>query len=103
MADLDPTRGHEQSGRRPVLIVSDDLYNAGPSGLVVVVPLTSTVRGIALHVRLLPPEGGLRVESAILCDQVRAVARERLVRRWGAISAATMQAVEARLRTVLGL
>jgi mRNA interferase MazF len=103
LAELDPTRGREQAGRRPVLVVSADVYNQGPSGLVVVVPITSTVRGIPLHAHLVPPEGGLRVDSAILCDQVRTIAKERLRRRWGAVTPTTMQAVEARLRTVLAL
>ena len=33
LADLNPTRGHEQARRRPVLVVSDDLFNRGPAGL----------------------------------------------------------------------
>ena len=44
LADLYPTRGHEQAGRRPVLVVSEDLFNRGPAGLVIVLPTTSTVR-----------------------------------------------------------
>ena len=103
LADLDPTRGHEQAGRRPVLVVSDDLFNQGPAGMVVILPITSTVRRLALHVRLRPPEGGLKVESSILCDAVRSVSQQRLLRRWGSVSATTMAAVEERLRALLGL
>ncbi len=33
LADLNPTRGHEQAGRRPVLVVSEDLFNRGPAGV----------------------------------------------------------------------
>jgi len=36
LADLDPTRGHEQAGRRPVLVVSDDIFNRGPADLVII-------------------------------------------------------------------
>ena len=43
-ADLDPTRGHEQAGRRPVLILSHDVFNAR-SGTVIAVALTSQRRG----------------------------------------------------------
>ena len=39
--DLDPTRGHEQAGRRPALVLSVDAFNHGPAGLVVVVPVSS--------------------------------------------------------------
>jgi mRNA-degrading endonuclease toxin of MazEF toxin-antitoxin module len=58
LADLDPTFGHEQGGRRPVLIVSVDAFNAGLSGLVVVLPLTSRLRPLPLHVPVHPPKVG---------------------------------------------
>ena len=102
-ADLDPTFGHEQAGRRPVLVISVDPFNAGPSGLAVVLPLTSHVRPLPLHVPVNPPEGGLRLPSAILCDAVRSIDRRRLIDRWGAVSAGTLTTVEDRLRRLLGL
>jgi mRNA interferase MazF len=79
LANLDPTFGHEQSGRRPVLVVSVDPFNAGLSGLVVVLPITSRIRPLPLHVPVNPPEGGLRIPSAILCDAVRSIDRGRLI------------------------
>jgi mRNA interferase MazF len=103
LADLDPTFGHEQGGRRPVLIVSTDSFNAGLSGLVVVLPITSRIRPLPLHVPVDPPEGGLRVPSVILCDAIRSVDQRRLVDCWGAVSAATVVTVEDRLRRLLGL
>ena len=63
LTDLNPTRGHEQAGRRPVLVVSDDLFNRGPAGLVIVLPMTSTLRGVPSHVPIDPPEGGLERRS----------------------------------------
>lgn len=103
LADLNPTRGREQAGRRPVLVVSEDIFNHGPAGLVVVLPLTSTLRGVPLHVPVQPPEGGLTNESAILCDAIRSVSVERLLARWGAVGRPTMVAVEDRLRILLRL
>ena len=44
--DLDPVRGREQAGRRPALVISVDLFNRGPSGLVVLLPITSRYRGL---------------------------------------------------------
>jgi mRNA interferase MazF len=55
LADLDPTRGHEQAGKRPVLIISEDLFNSGPADLVIAIPLTSVVRSISSHVLVSPP------------------------------------------------
>src|SRR5256885_10986630 len=76
-ADLSPTQGHEQAGRRPILIISTNAYNAGHSGMVIALPLTSRIRPLASHVRVRPPEGGLKVVSDILCGQVRALSRDR--------------------------
>ena len=53
--DLNPTVGREQSGRRPALIVSDNALNSGPRGLVVVIPVTGTFRGLPTHVPVAPP------------------------------------------------
>jgi len=84
-------------------VVSDDLFNRGPAGLVIVLPMTSTIRGVPSHVPVSPPEGGVRNPTAVLCEAVRSVSVERLVARWGAVSAPTMAAVEDRLRILLRL
>ena len=103
LADLDPTFGHEQGGRRPVLVVSVDRFNVGRSGLAVVLPLTSRIRPLPLHVPVNPPEGGLRLPSAILCDAVRSVDQRRLLDCWGMVNPSTMVLVEGCLRHLLGL
>lgn len=103
MIDLDPTWGHEQAGKRPALIVSDDLFNSGPAGLVIVLPLTTKPKGVRSHVPVKPPEGGLRKLSFIKCEDVRSVAVERLGKRLGTVSESTMEAVAMRLRILLGL
>jgi mRNA interferase MazF len=106
-ADLGVGRGHEQSGQRPVLVVSDDAFNVGLAGLVMVAPLTSKVhksKHIPAHVAVDPPEGGLKTPSVILCDQLRTVSKDRLGRAaWGTVSAVTLAEVENALRTLLGL
>jgi mRNA interferase MazF len=101
--DLSPTRGHEQAGIRPGLVVSVDVFNKGPAGLVVVLPLTTRGRGIPLHVAIDPPEGSVRQRSFIKCEDIRSVAKERLTERWGTVSARTMDEVEDRLRILLDL
>jgi mRNA interferase MazF len=107
LADLGGGRGHEQVGQRPVLVVSDDGFNAGLAGLVMVVPLTSKVaksRNIPAHIRIGPPEAGLKTPSVILCDQLRTISKDRLGKAaWGTVSPATMAAVETVLRVLLSL
>jgi mRNA interferase MazF len=101
--NLNPTRGHEQAGQRPALVVSVDIFNHGPAGLVVVLPVTSVDKGIPLHVRVNPPEGGLTQRSFIKIEDVRSVSTERLRDLQGVVSASTMSLVEQRLRVLLQL
>jgi len=103
LADLNPVRGHEQSGRRPVLVVSVDPFNQGRADLVVIVPITSTLRPVPFHLTLQPPEGGLTNPSSLLCEAVRSISKDRLVQRWGQVTSATLEAVADRLRILLGL
>lgn len=97
-ADFGVPIGHEQGGRRPALVVSADQFNHGPIGLVIVVPLTTTDRGVALHVAVNPPEGGVRERSFAMCEQLRALSRDRLVEPWGRARCATLHEVVLRLR-----
>src|SRR5690242_11501923 len=103
LVNLDPARGREQAGKRPALVISVDGFNFGPAGLAVVIPITSKDKHVPLHVRVDPPEAGLRETSFIKTDDVRSVSHERLIRRWGRVSSATITRVEDRLRILMGL
>ena len=102
-ADLDSIIGHEQAGERPVLILSINSFNQSPAGLVVILPITTRLRGIPWHVSILPPEGGLTRPSVILCEALRSVSQQRLQRRLGTAAPATLQAVQDRLRILMNL
>ncbi len=67
--EFDPQAGHEQSGRRPALVLSPALYN-DRAGLALFCPITNQVKGYPFEVPL-PP--GLRITGAILADQVRSL------------------------------
>ena len=84
-------------------MISTDVFNHGPAGLVVLLPLTTRDRGVPLHVGIDPPEGGLRERSFVKCDDVRSVDKERLVSRWGTVSSTTVEVVEDRIRILLEL
>lgn len=103
LADLDPVRGHEQGARRPVLVVSIDAFNRLPLGLAIVVPLTSKLKGFPFHVELKPPEAGTKVPSWVKCEDVRSISTERLIKRWGIVSPATLSKVQGHLRKLLGV
>jgi mRNA interferase MazF len=101
LADLDPVVGHEQGGTRPVLVISEDRFNHTTRRLAVVLPLTTRLLNLALRVRIAPPEGGVRVTSDILCDQVRTASHARLRTRWGVVDPKVLAAVEEQLVRLL--
>ena len=105
LVDLEPVRGHEQGRQRPALIVSNDQFNNGPAGLVVVVPLTTKERPrMPLRVRIDPPEGGLRETSFAICEAVRSISRDRLLgEARGTISPRSLASVAYRVRALLDL
>jgi len=104
LARPSPVVGHEQGGTRPVLVASSDVFNAGRSGLVVVVPITGRLKySVPMHLEVDPPEGGLKRKSVVLCDSVRSVSRERLHGRLGAVSERTLADVTERLAALLDL
>jgi len=94
VADLSPTAGHEQGGRRPVLVISPASYNAWPIGMVIAVPITSADRRLRHHVSI-GKEAGLRGPSFVMPEYVRAVSQERLSERvLGAADQGTLDEVE---------
>jgi len=85
-ADLDPVQGAEQSGRRPVLIVQNDIGNEH-SSTVIVCPITSANRTnyLPTHVRL-GCNYGLTKDSIVFCEQIRAIDKKRLGSKIGIIT-----------------
>lgn len=67
--DFSPQAGHEQAGRRPALVVSPAAYNRA-SGLALVCPVTTRVKGYPFEVSL-PPRR--EVSGVVLADQIRCV------------------------------
>jgi mRNA interferase MazF len=68
---FDPQAGHEQMGRRPALVISNDLFN-DRTGMAIVCPLTKTDRGYPFHVPV--PEGS-PVTGFVMVEQVKAMTR----------------------------
>jgi mRNA interferase MazF len=95
-ADLDPTRGREQAGQRPVLVISHDIFNER-SGTVIAMAITNQPQkaGFPLTVEL--TKGELPKLSWVKVSQVRTLSRERLGKRIGRVSP------EELLRIVEGL
>ena len=79
LADLNPTIGREQFGKRPVLIISNDYENL--LDVVTIIPITSRKNGRRIYPNevLLPTE--LERPSILLCQQVRTISKHRLTRK----------------------
>jgi mRNA interferase MazF len=104
LADLNPVRGSEQSGRRPVVIVSGPLHLALPHAVVFVVPITSRDRGLRHQVPIVSPSSGLsKLPSFTRPEDARAVAYQRLDRRLGAVIPDELASVRRILRAFLDL
>ena len=102
MTDFGAGRGHEQAGLRPSVVVSHDGFNQSAADLVIVIPITSKAKGIRTHVQV-QPEGGLTTISYAKCEDIRSISKDRLSRRMGAVTPATMASIELVLRALLVL
>ena len=87
---FDPQSGHEQRGRRPALVVSNDLCNKH-TGLCIACPITNTRRDYPFHVDL---PAGDAVTGVVMVEQVKSIDfRSRKARRLGMASAETLDEV----------
>ncbi len=98
--DSHPQAGHEQSGRRPAVVLSPRIYHQKTS-LVIVCPITGTIKGYPFEVVL--PDG-LPLSGAILVDQVRSLDRHaRNLESVGRVPEETMAEVLGKLASLLSL
>jgi mRNA interferase MazF len=88
--DFNPIRGHEQGGRRPALVISPRKYNA-KSGLALVCPITSQIKGYPFEVEFKTKP----VQGVILADQVRGIDwPKRNAEKIGAVSESVITEVQ---------
>ena len=66
--NLNPIRGHEQAGYRPVIVINNAAHSRA-SNMTIVCPITNTDRNNPLHVEL----KGLQTTGFVMCDQIRAI------------------------------
>lgn len=100
--NLDPTVGREQAKKRPCLILSSNDFNNAGSDLCIAVPLTTRDRKNPLHIKIMPPEGGVMATSFALCEQIRAISHKRLSNHpIGRVNQSTLEALEFTLKVLL--
>lgn len=101
--DLGQPVRHKPAFRRPAVVVSVDILNNGPGGLVVVVPITTTGYRLRSHIELEPEDSGLDHTSHARCDQLRVISTDRLAARHGMVGPGPMRSIDQALRFVLDL
>lgn len=100
---VDPT-DPEQAFHRPAVVVSDDRLHHPNLALAIVVPGTSTVRSVPLHVVVDPDaDNGLATTTAFQVEQVRAVSVRRLLQRFGHLDSPTLYSIDDVLQNALRL
>lgn len=94
----------EQAFRRPAVIVSDDQLHHPALRMVIVVPGTTTLRAIPLHVPIEPDSrNGLTATTGFQVEQVRSISTARLVERLGRLDAQSRNTIDQVLRNALHL
>lgn len=104
--DLNPVKGREQAGRRPVLVLSIDAINKLPLVVTVVVGTKgeNIPRNYPTNVRISAEESGLPMETVFLCFQIRSIDPNRFPENSaGKISEETLEKIENAVRHCLGL
>ncbi len=100
-ADLNPTRGQEQSGLRPVLILSHDIFNER-SGTVIAVAITSQPQRAGFPLTLELQSKALPKRSWVKISQIRTLAVERIGKRLGRATAEELAQVIEGLGETIG-
>lgn len=101
MEELNPVKGSEQSGKRPVIIVSGNAMN-DHFDLVITCPLSSKVKNFPGNIILQPDNiNGIKEKSEILVFQIRTISKQRLKVKLGNIGKEDMSRLEENLLKIL--
>lgn len=100
-ADLDPTRGHAQSGQRPVLVLSQDVFNER-SGTVIAVAVTSQEPRVGFPLAMALESARLPKRSWVKVSQIWTLSTERLGKRLGRVSPEELSRILEGLEEIIG-
>ena len=100
-ADLEPVRGREQAGRRPVLILSREIFNER-SGTVIALAITSQPQRAGFPLTYPLPENLLPKASWVKIGQIRTLSTDRLGKKVGRLAAAKLDRIVEGLLDIIG-
>ncbi len=102
IVNWNPARGSEQSGRRPALIIQNDIGNE-KSPTTIVAAISGSVRRYPMNVEIRPPEGSVTQPSIVKAGQIMTISKERLERRLGRLTSDRMIEVDKAIKLSLSL
>jgi mRNA interferase MazF len=102
LVNWNPARGSEQAGRRPALVIQNDIGNEKAS-TTIVAEISSSVKIFPMNVKVDPPEGGLGLASIVKTSRILTVDKKRLERRLGQLSSEKMKEVNLAIKLSLDL
>ena len=100
-ADLNPTIGHEQSGLRPILVLSHEVFNKN-SGTVIAVAITSQPQKAGFPLTLELKETKLPKKSWVKISQIRTLSIKRLRKKLGAAQPGDLNAIVEGINEIIG-
>ena len=101
LVNLNPIKGSEQAGTRPVLIISGNLVNTHLN-IVICCPLTSKIKNYKGNIVLTPDKhNNLTVPSEVMTFHIRSIAKERLIKKVGEISESELKELKQYLDDIL--
>jgi mRNA interferase MazF len=100
-ADLNPVRGHEQGGLRPVVVVSDDVFNA-KSGTVIAMAITSQFQQAGFPLTWKITSTKMPKRSWVKISQIRTLSTQRVGKRIGRLSSEEMRQLIQGLNDIVG-
>ncbi len=100
-ANLNPTRGNEQAGHRPVLIISGNMLNKYLE-IVIACPLTTKIKNYKGNLVIEPTkQNGLKSTSEVLTFHIRSISKDRLIKKIGEISQDELAQIKIGLDDIL--
>ena len=102
LVNWNPSRGSEQAGFRPALVIQNDIGNE-KAPTTIVSAISSRVRHYPMNVHINPPEGGLDKPSIVKTSQIMTIDKQRLEKRLGSLYKGTMRKVDTAIKLSLGM
>ena len=102
LVNWNPAKGSEQAGKRPALVIQNDIGNE-KAPTTIVAAISGSVRIFPMNVKIDPPEGGLDFPSIVKTSQIVTVDKRRLEKRIGRLGAEKMEQVNGAMKLSLEL